>query len=244
MKRVAFSFLALALLFAVSVRAVASDAGPGVSADEALRLLVEGNERFASNQTAHPHSNFARLVDTAEHGQHPFATVLGCSDSRVPVELLFDQGFGDVFVVRVAGGVCADDETGSIEYGVSHLGTPILVVLGHTQCGAVTATVEHEHADGHIKSLVSHIEPAVKRVRAARPELSGAALIEAAVVENVYVAVEELFEHSPMVVEALEKGKLWIVPAIYNVKTGKVDWRAPIQSKKDLKEKRDVKLAL
>jgi carbonic anhydrase len=204
MKRVAFSFLALALLFAFSVRAVASDATPGVSADEALRLLIQGNERFAANKTAHPHSNFDRLVDTAEHGQHPFATVLGCSDSRVPVELLFDQGFGDIFVVRVAGGVCADDETGSIEYGVSHLGTPILVVLGHTQCGAVTATVEHEHADGHIKSLVSHIEPAVKRVRAAHPELSGAALIEKAVVENVYVAIEELFDHSPMVVDAVE----------------------------------------
>ncbi len=238
MKRVAFSFLALALLFAFSVRAVANDAGPGVSADEALRLLVEGNERFAANKTAHPHSNFLRLVDTAEHGQHPFATVLGCSDSRVPVELLFDQGFGDVFVVRVAGGVCADDETGSIEYGVSHLGTPILVVLGHTQCGAVTATVEHEHAEGHIKSLVSHIEPAVKRVRARRPNLSGAALIEEAVVENVYVAVEELFEHSPMIVDALEKGKLWIVPAVYNVKTGKVDWREPIKSKKDLTKNR------
>jgi carbonic anhydrase len=84
----------------------------------------------------------------------------------------------------------------------------------------------------------------VKRVRAAHPELSGAALIEEAVVENVYVAVEELFEHSPMTVEAVEKGKLWIVPAIYNVKTGKVDWRAPIKSKKDLKEKRDAKLAL
>lgn len=238
MKRVAFSFLALALLFAFSVRAVASDAGPGVSAEEALRLLVQGNERFAENKTAHPHSNFDRLVDTAEHGQHPFATVLGCSDSRVPVELLFDQGFGDIFVVRVAGGVCADDETGSIEYGVSHLGTPILVVLGHTQCGAVTATVEHEHADGHIKSLVSHIEPAVKRVRAAHPELSGAALIEKAVVENVYVAVEELFDHSPMVVDAVEKGKLWIVPAIYNVKTGKVDWLKPIKSKKDLTKQR------
>lgn len=238
MKRVAFSFLALALLFAFSVRAVASDAGPGVSAEEALRLLVQGNERFAANKTAHPHSNFDRLVDTAEHGQHPFATVLGCSDSRVPVELLFDQGFGDIFVVRVAGGVCADDETGSIEYGVSHLGTPILVVLGHTQCGAVTATVEHEHADGHIKSLVSHIEPAVKRVRAAHPELSGAALIEKAVVENVYVAIEELFDHSPMVVDAVEKGKLWIVPAIYNVKTGKVDWLKPIKSKKDLTKQR------
>ncbi len=239
MKRVAFSFLALALFSfgsAFATFAAANDAGPGVSPEKALRLLVEGNERFAANKTAHPHSNFTRLVDTAEHGQHPFATVLGCSDSRVPVELLFDQGFGDVFVVRVAGGVCADDETGSIEYGVSHLGTPILIVLGHTQCGAVTATVEHEHADGHIKSLVSHIEPAVKRVRAAHPELFGDALIEKAVVENVYVAVEELFAHSPLIVDAVEKGKLWIVPAVYCVKTGKVDWRAPIKSKDDLKK--------
>ena len=197
---------------------------PQVSSDEAMQHLKEGNDRFIAGQSLHPHSELSQLKLTAEDGQHPIATVLGCSDSRVPHELLFDQGFGDIFSVRVAGNVCADIEMGSIEYAIEHLQTPLLVVLGHTQCGAVTAAVKHDHAEGHVKSLVDHIVPAVERAKKLHPDLSPNELVNVTVEENVYVAIETLLKESEIVRKAVESQQLKIVPAVYDISTGKVEW--------------------
>jgi len=131
--------------------------------DEAMARLREGNGRYVAGKSTHPNTNSARRSETVKNGQHPFATVITCSDSRVPVERVFDQGVGDVFVIRVAGNVCDVDEVGSIEYGVDHLATPIHVVLGHTGCGAVTAVVTKAKLHGSIPPLVDNIEPAVEK---------------------------------------------------------------------------------
>ena len=126
---------------------------PAMTSQDALRLLREGNARYASWKAENPNVSSARLTETAIEGQHPIATVLACSDSRVPVERVFDRGIGDIFVVRVAGNVCGTDEVASLEYGVEHLGTPLLVVLGHTNCGAV-----YDLASGKVNWLSAHPE--------------------------------------------------------------------------------------
>jgi hypothetical protein len=131
----AFSALFASLTFT-------SHAADSPTADEALKTLMNGNERFASSHPAYPHEGAARRAAVAS-GQHPIATILSCSDSRVTPEILFDEGIGDLIVVRVIGNIGGADEVGSIEYGVQHLGTPLLVVLGHSQCSAVTAAVTH-----------------------------------------------------------------------------------------------------
>jgi carbonic anhydrase len=145
---------------------------PPVSPEEALARLKEGNARFASGKSRHAHES-ASLRHQLVSGQHPFAIVLGCSDSRVPVELIFDQGLGDLFVIRVAGNVLTDDVIGSIEYARIHLNSQLLVILGHEGCGAVTAALEarkHASSDPHgIQTIVNLIEPAVGSVDTGLP---------------------------------------------------------------------------
>src|SRR5438093_1385095 len=137
--------------------------------EEALARLKEGNRRFAEGKVRHAH----QAADWRKHlaaGQRPIATILGCSDSRVPIELVFDQGFGDLFVIRVAGNVIADETIGSIGYALRHLKTPLLVIMGHEGCGAVTAALDALSGNisqaKYIQSLVRHIEPAVKQLDA------------------------------------------------------------------------------
>jgi carbonic anhydrase len=221
--RLALLVLSLLLLFSPSL-VLGSEAGPGVSSDEVLNRLKEGNLRFATGHSAHPHADLARMTDTASHGQHPVVTVLSCSDSRVPVELLFDQGIGDVFVVRVAGNVCAVDELGSIEYGADHLGTPVLVVLGHTHCGAVTAVATGAEVHGHIRPLVDHIKPALDKAQHSHPELHGEALVPAAIEANVWQAIEDVLNQSPVVRQRAKDHKLKVVGAIYEIENGSVKW--------------------
>jgi len=200
---------------------------PGVampSPAEALQKLVEGGERFVAGKSTHPRIDAKRLLETAENGQHPFATVIACSDSRVPVEVLFDQGIGDVFVIRVAGNVCDVDEIGSIEYGVDHLGTPVLVVLGHTCCGAVTAVATEAELHGSIPALVDNIAPAVKKAAAINPHLTKEELVPEAIKANCWQSIEDLLKTSSATRERVKAGKLKIVAAIYNIRTGKVGW--------------------
>jgi carbonic anhydrase len=147
----------------------------------------------------------------------------------VPVELLFDAGVMDLFVVRVAGNVCDTDEIGSIEYGLAHVNTPLLVVLGHTQCGAVTAVAHAVHGEGHklernIPPLVDNIIPAVKRAMKQHTEAHGDAIIPFAIEENVWQAVDDLFMKSPAVRKIVKEGKAKVIGAIYEVGTGKVKW--------------------
>ena len=153
MKRISLAMLILILAAALAAPALATTAASGISADEALRLLKEGNSRYVDGKPQHPRQDRARRALTAAQGQHPLAAVLTCSDSRVPAEIIFDQGIGDLFVVRVAGNVAATDEIGSIEYAVDHLATPLVVVLGHTQCGAV------DRGGGRHQAAPQHRQP-------------------------------------------------------------------------------------
>lgn len=205
------------------------------SPEEVLRLLQEGNKRFVSGKPLHPHphAQTARLLraGSESQGDYAIATVLGCSDSRVPVELLFDQGVMDLFVVRVAGNVVNTDEAGSIEYGLAHVHTPLLVVLGHSQCGAVTAVVkgmqgETRPWERNIPPLVVHIQPAVQRALAREPELQGDALVAAAIEENIWLGIERLFLSSPSTRELVRSKEAMVVGALYDVGTGLVTWLA------------------
>jgi carbonic anhydrase len=201
------------------------------SPDEAIKMLKEGNERFVSGKSNHPHTDAARLIQAGKEnqGDHAYATVITCSDSRVPVERLFDAGIMDIFVIRVAGNVIDTDEAGSVEYGLAHVNTPVFVVLGHTQCGAVTAVTNQVQGHGHalevnIPPLVDNIEPAVKKAIAEHPEAKGADVIPYAIVENVWQGVEDLFMKSPVSRELVKEGKAKVVGAIYDVSTGKIEW--------------------
>ncbi|MBE0665669.1 MAG: carbonic anhydrase, partial [Candidatus Aminicenantes bacterium] len=147
MKRFALSagaFFCLSLLMALQVGSESTARSQKTTPDKAIAILKEGNVRFVSGKATHPHTGAERLAQAGKESQadHAYATVISCSDSRVPVELLFDAGIMDIFVVRVAGNVMDVDEAGSIEYGLVHVNTPVLVVLGHTQCGAVTAVTQ------------------------------------------------------------------------------------------------------
>jgi carbonic anhydrase len=227
----------------------ASSTGPEVSAvspDKAMQNLKEGNERFVSGKSSHPRMDAARVIETSKNGQHPFATILTCSDSRVPAELIFDQGIGDIFIVRVAGNVCSTDEAGTIEYGAGHLGAPLLVVLGHTGCGAVTAVATGAEVGGNIAPLVANIKPAVVKASAANPHLSGADLVPEAIKANCWQSIESLFKSSEETRELVKSGKLKVVAAIYNISTGKVGWLGehPDQAKllgsaKEVSEKKE-----
>lgn len=201
------------------------------SPDEAVQILKNGNKRFVTNKPLHPRSDFKRLTQAGKEKQsdHAFATVISCSDSRVPVERIFDAGIMDVFVIRVAGNVCDTDEAGSIEYGLAHVKTPLLVVLGHTQCGAVTAVAQAVSGKGHelernIPPLVDNIEPAVQRAMSQNPGVQGDAIVPFATVENVWQGMEDLFMKSPAVRTLVESGQVKVVGAVYDVGTGVVKW--------------------
>lgn len=200
--------------------------------DAALELLKEGNVRFAAGEPVYPHLDGKRLALAAkeDQGKHAFATVLACSDSRVPVERIFDAGVMDLFVVRVAGNVVNTDEAGSIEYGLSHVHTPLLVVLGHTQCGAVSAVTHALQGHGraferNIPPLIASIKPAVQRAMDEHPDLAqGPGIIPYAIENNVWQAIENLFMRSAATRAQVEEGKVKVVGALYDVGTGKVAW--------------------
>lgn len=191
--------------------------------DEVLALLTTGNARFAAGTPEYPHEGAARRAEVAA-GQHPLATVISCSDSRVPPEILFDEGIGDLFIVRVIGNIGGMDETGSAEYGVEHLGTPLLVVLGHSKCGAVTAAVTHAEVHGNIPPVLAHIKPAVWTARHEHPKLKGEALVPPTIETNVFHSIEELFNRSAIIRERVKTGKLKVVGALYDIETGRVQW--------------------
>ncbi len=219
----------LGLLVSMLIFAGSAVAKPNPA--KALELLRNGNERFVSGTSLHPNIDLKRLIQAGkeDQGDHAYATVITCSDSRVPVERIFDAGVMDTFVIRVAGNVIDGDEAGSIEYGLAHVKTPVLVVLGHTQCGAVTAVTHAVHGTGHalelnIPPLVDNIEPAVRRAIQANPQLHGDEVIPAAIVENVWQGIEDLFMTSPSTRELFKSGAVKVIGAIYDVGTGKVNW--------------------
>ncbi len=211
--------------------------------DEAIAKLKAGNERFVTGKAIHPHSDAARLALAGKEnqGDHAYATVITCSDSRVPVEILFDAGVMDIFVVRVAGNVLDVDEIGSVEYGLAHVNTPVLVVLGHTQCGAVTAVVNAVQGHGHplernIPPLVDNIIPAVKKAIAKHPQAHGADVIPYAIVENVWQGIEDLFMASPAARNLVNEGNVKVVGAIYDVSNGRIKWLPEAKTTEILKK--------
>lgn len=201
---------------------------PAAQASETpFERLANGNKRFVSGETTSLHRDTLRMLETARDGQKPFCTVLTCADSRVPVEILFDQGIGDTFVTRVAGNVADTDEIGTIEYGVDHLKTPLLVVLGHSSCGAVSAVVEGADVHGHIPRLVDNIVPAVDLTRALYPGLDDKEIIPLAITQNVWQSIKDILKRSPVVRERVKEGHLQIIGAVYHLDTGEVEWLGP-----------------
>lgn len=188
---------------------------PKVSATEARKLLVEGNGRFVAGVTQHPRQSPGRRAELSA-SQHPVAVVLGCADSRTGPEILFDQGLGDLFVVREAGNVVDDHTLGSIEYAVEHLHTPLIVVLGHERCGAIAAARDtvaaHAHAEGHIESLVAAIRPAVAATAGQDAEATCKA--------NVRNVVKALRSSEPILRHTTEAGGVDVVGAYYDLDTG------------------------
>jgi len=227
MRKARFLLVLLAWCLSAAAALAAAGPSPGMPPDEALKVLKDGNARYVEGKPQHPHQNRERRALTFGQGQHPLAAVLACSDSRVPVELIFDQGIGDLFVVRVAGNVAQADELGSLEYAVGHLAVPLVVVLGHSQCGAVSAVVDNLKLTGHLVAPLAPVKSAVAKAKADNPELAGEALLNAAIQANIWQAVEDLLQKSNEVKAQAKAGKLQVVGALYELDTGQVQWLGP-----------------
>lgn len=180
--------------------------------DEALALLAEGNRRFVSGNVMAPHRNMARLREIAEV-QRPFAAFLGCADSRVPIEIVFDQGFGDLFVTRIAGNVATPEDIASLEFGCAVAGAKVVYVLGHTRCGAVTATMQGGEVPGQISTLYRHIRPAVK---------AAGGSVDRAIVLNTKLQAELIAESSPVIAGLVRAGTVKVAAGVYDLATGRV----------------------
>jgi len=185
----------------------------------ALQILVEGNERFVNNLNSN-HDHLEMINETRE-GQFPFAVILSCMDSRTSVELIFDQGLGDLFSIRVAGNIVNDDIVASIEYAVKYVGSKLLVVLGHTACGAIKSA-KAGVADGHITGLLKRIQPAISK--ALLQDDSQYEHKDAVAYTNVENSLEEILTSSEIVKQMFEKGEIGLVGGVYDVENGKVDF--------------------
>ena len=196
-----------------------------VTPKDAMLLLVDGNARFLQGKGTRPNCTVTRVKETAA-GQQPFAVVLTCADSRVPPELIFDRGVGDLFVVRTAGNVIDPVVIGSIEYAVEHLHVPQIIVMGHTRCGAVTAAAEHAHPKGSVGAVIECITPAVDETAKQTPKLQGGAFLDAASEANARRQARELLRRSPLLAEEAAAGHVTVTCAMYDVRTGAVTMSA------------------
>ena len=199
-----------------------------LKAQEALIQLQEGNQRFVEGKSTR-NTNYTQRRNELVDGQTPFAIILGCSDSRVPTEIVFDQGFGDLFVIRIAGNIVAPSQIGSIEFAVETFQTPLVVVLGHTHCGAVAATLNQirqpqASRSQHLRSIVECIRPAVEPLSEIRTNLAYERLLERAIRSNVRMSVNQLQRGSSFLEEMYDSGSLWIVGAEYSLESGEVDF--------------------
>jgi carbonic anhydrase len=195
---------------------------------EAIARLQEGNRRFVASLGAERGWRMSKPMALARD-QNPFAIILGCSDSRVPAEIVFDQGLGDLFVIRVAGNVVASSQVGSIEFAVSRFGTRLVVVLGHSECGAVLATLEelqrpNENQSRYLRSIVDRVRPSVEPLLATELRHDEAELVRHAVRANVRLSVNHLRFGSDLLEQLSRKGELQVVGAEYSLETGVVDF--------------------
>lgn len=197
-----------------------------LSAADRLQELNEGNQRFIANKRTHQELTLEQRKALAQQ-QAPFATILTCSDSRVPPEIIFDQHANDLFVVRIAGNVPDQFGLGSIEYGVGQLGTPLLIILGHQRCGAVKAAmkINQEEFSANIAALLSSISPAVRGIPHSFPKLSEAEQLDMAVKNNVQNTHYEILIKSPVVRQLVKAGQLTILEGVFYIDTGQVVWQ-------------------
>lgn len=198
-----------------------------ISAQQALARLEEGNRRFVGGvRTVRTELSQTRRPTAAD--QRPFAIILGCSDSRVPAEIIFDQGLGDLFVIRVAGNIVAPSQVGSVEFAASRFGTPLVVVLGHTQCGAILATIEEVRRPAGIspgiRSIVDRIRPVAETLLETELQHNDDRLVREVERANVRASVDHLRHGSALLEELIEDGLLAVVGAEYSLETGKVDF--------------------
>ena len=211
-------FPSLGIVCLCIAAAAAQEAVP--SAAVVLQELKAGNDHHVAKRYQHPHQSAARQRELVAD-QHPHAIVLSCADSRVAPEIILDQGLGDLFDVRVAGNVAGETELASIEYAAEHLHTPLLVVMGHQKCGAVTAAAEAGEPEGHLPALIALIRPAVAKAKS----LPGN-LVDNAVRINVENVVAGVRTSKPLLQHLVESGHLTVVGAVYSLDTGKVSWLA------------------
>jgi carbonic anhydrase len=214
----------LASIIFLAVHApVAASEGPRADGKAVLQELVRGNDRFVAGKPRRTHLDAKRRQELTQ-GQHPRAAILGCADSRVPPEHVFDQGLGDLFVVRLAGNIPDESAIGSLEYAVEHLGTSLVLVLGHHGCGAVQAAMAGGHVEGNLGSVLEPIAPAVAAAKAnGRLGHKGGDQLDAAIHENARLSAKALVARSPLLRRLVEEGKLQIAVGVYDLDTGKVD---------------------
>ncbi len=201
----------------LQAQAANAEAISGITPDGALQKLMEGNQRYIQQKRTFPDQARSRVVEVAQ-GQHPFATILACSDSRVAPEIIFDQGLGDLFDIRIAGNFIDDVVLGNMEYAALELGVPLLVILGHERCGAVKAALDGKAVPGHISTLVAAIKPAVDATK----NREGDAW-DNAVRANVKMNVNKLKSSSPILAAAVKAGQLKVVGARYDLDSGQVE---------------------
>jgi carbonic anhydrase len=217
MKRTTQKLVLIAILAIVSSTFASDPAVPTVSPDDALSRLKAGNDRFVTSTESSGKPVAARRAETAQT-QHPFAIVVGCADSRTAPEIVFDQGIGDLFVVRTAGNLVEDYALGSIEYAVEHLGVRLIVVLGHERCGAVTAALASGSAPGHLNALVRDIQPAVVAAKGKEGDP-----LANAIHENDAAVAAKIRKEAQIGDLA---AKVRVVEGYYDLDTGKVEWAA------------------
>lgn len=189
-----------------------------IKSNEVISLLREGNDRFVEGRLSE--KNLLQARHNLISGQHPIAVIISCSDSRVPPEIVFDQTLGNLFVIRVAGNILDPDVLGSVEYAVEHLHVPLVMIMGHEQCGAVIAAFQG-HQNGNIRSIVRKIDPAADKAKATGAK--GEELINNTVIQNVKIGEKEL-KRDPIIMEKLQNGELKVSGAVYRMSSGKVEW--------------------
>lgn len=204
------------LMFSFFIAGTKFQAQTSLDFNSLIKKLIDGNKRYVSSKMIHPDQTANKRTELANE-QHPFAIVLSCSDSRVPPEIIFDQGIGDLFVIRVAGNVLDNAAVGSIEYAVEHLNVKLIVVLGHERCGAVSAAVEGSEVPGHIRYLVEAIQPAVEKAKQMQGDL-----LDNSVRVNVQNVVAQLKSSEPIIKEYVHEKKVEVIGARYDLDDGAV----------------------
>jgi len=194
-----------------------------MSPQEALDILIEGNRRFTHNQTSK--KDYQSLIEITKDKQHPFTSFLSCSDSRAPVELLFDQALGDVFSVRLAGNIASDKGIGSLEFASKYLGSKLIVVLGHSSCGAIKAACDN-FREGHIGEIINHIRPAVRQEKTVLEsrDSSNEDFLAKVCEQNVRVQIKQILHSSDIIEDLLNEKKIGLIGGVYDISTGQVNF--------------------